>query len=590
MKINNSLIRIYKYIKKYEQRLLIIFIIYTIVEIIYSLLSANIPKMMVEILYFDKEENYFTEFFLFILFSMCLLGYIETITFNISDSKITRIKTYYAKQLYDKITNLKYQYIEDADFLNNNNSTFSVVEDYDGGIEGVCHILFSLPANLILCILFVGILGKLNIIIVFALLIDWGIKLKFYKRFSNRMYSKKKNIGNAKRHMNYYYKIANDFNFGKDIRLFKTKKTILNDYVNEINTYIQTLRKLYKIQLNLENIDILSGIVCDFIIFSILILGVWKRTVSIPNFTMYITIINMLKVSLQSTNEDISKLLCELPYVDDFFSFVDEDDLDEKNNCNLIELKNDLKIKFENISFKYPNSDKMVLNNLNFEINSGDKIAIVGANGTGKSTIVKLLMKFYLPSEGVIKLNDIDINKIDINYLRSLYSVIFQDICIYPFSIQENITCCEEEFDERKLDISLKNSNLYGKIQRLQNGAKSKLIKSFHPDGIDLSGGEKQELAIARAIYKDAPIAIFDEPTSALDAIAEEELYKRLYYLLENKTVIFISHRLTSVCFCDKIILFKDGEVAESGTYTELMKLKGEFYKMYKAQGKYYEV
>lgn len=134
MKINNSLIRIYKYIKKYEQRLLIIFIIYTIVEIIYSLLSANIPKMMVEILYFDKEENYFTEFFLFILFSMCLLGYIETITFNISDSKITRIKTYYAKQLYEKITNLKYQYIEDADFLNNNNSTFSVVEDYDGGI------------------------------------------------------------------------------------------------------------------------------------------------------------------------------------------------------------------------------------------------------------------------------------------------------------------------------------------------------------------------------------------------------------------------------------------------------------------------
>lgn len=384
-----------------------------------------------------------------------------------------------------------------------------------------------------------GILGKLNIIIVFALLIDWGIKLKFYKRFSNRMYSKKKNIGNAKRHMNYYYKIANDFNFGKDIRLFKMKKTILNDYVKEINTYIQTLRKLYKIQLNLENIDILSGIVCDFIIFSILILGVWKRTVSIPNFTMYITIINMLKVSLQSTNEDISKLLCELPYVDDFFSFVDEDDLDEKNNCNLIELKNDLQIKFENISFKYPNSDKMVLNNLNFEINSGDKIAIVGANGTGKSTIVKLLMKFYLPSEGVIKLNDIDINKIDINYLRSLYSVIFQDICIYPFSIQENITCCEEAFDERKLDISLKNSNLYGKIQRLQNGAKSKLIKSFHPDGIDLSGGEKQELAIARAIYKDAPIAIFDEPTSALDAIAEEELYKRLYYLLENKTVIF---------------------------------------------------
>lgn len=485
---------------------------------------------------------------------------------------------------------MKYQYIEDADFLNNNNSTFSVVEDYDGGIEGVCHILFSLPANFILCIFFVGILGKLNLIIVLALLIDWAIKLKIYKRFSNRMYSKKQDIGNSKRHMNYYYKISNDFNFGKDIRLFKISKNILNDYINEINKYIQTLKKLYKIQLNLENIDILFGIVCDFIMVGILIFSVWKGTVSIPDFTMYITIINMLKTSLQNTNEDISKLLCELPYIDDFFKFIDEGDLDESNSRNPIELKNDLQIKLENVSFKYPNSNKLVLDHMNFEINAGEKIAIVGANGTGKSTIVKLLMKFYSPSDGIIKINDIDIKEIDINYLRSLYSVIFQDICIYPFSIQENITCCEENFDKRKLEVSLKNTNLYEKIERLQNGAKSKLIKSFHPEGIDLSGGEKQKLAIARAIYKDAPIAIFDEPTSALDAIAEEDLYKRLCYLLENKTVIFISHRLTSICFCDKIILFKDGTVAESGTYTELMQLKGEFYKMFKAQGKYYEI
>ncbi len=590
MKLNNSLIRIYKYIKEYEQRFLGVFIIFTITEILYCFLNAIIPKMMVETLYFDKEETHFTEIFLFFLVSMCLLGYIKTITLNISNSKITRIKNHYAKKLFEKITNLKYQYIEDADFLNNNNSTFSVVEDYDGGIEGVCHILFSLPANFILCIFFVGILGKLNLIIVLALLIDWAIKLKIYKRFSNRMYSKKQDIGNSKRHMNYYYKISNDFNFGKDIRLFKIKKNILNDYIKEINKYIQTLKKLYKIQLNLENIDILFGIVCDFIMVGILIFSVWKGTVSIPNFTMYITIINMLKTSLQNTNEDISKLLCELPYIDDFFKFIDEGDLDESNSHNPIELKNNLRIKLENVSFKYPNSDKLVLDHMNFEINAGEKIAIVGANGTGKSTIVKLLMKFYSPSDGIIKVNDIDIKEIDINYLRSLYSVIFQDICIYPFSIQENITCCEENFDERKLEISLKNTNLYEKIERLQNGAKSKLIKSFHPEGIDLSGGEKQKMAIARAIYKDAPIAIFDEPTSALDAIAEEDLYKRLCYLLENKTVIFISHRLTSICFCDKIILFKDGTVAESGTYTELMQLKGEFYKMFKAQGKYYEI
>lgn len=253
-------------------------------------------------------------------------------------------------------------------------------------------------------------------------------------------------------------------------------------------------------------------------------------------------------------------------------------------------MQNEFSIKFQDVSFKYPHSSKKILDHMNFEINKGEKVAFVGTNGVGKSTIIKLLMRFYSPTTGIIKINDIDIQTLEIDYLRSLYSTIFQDICLYPFSIKENITCCEEKFDSKKLEISLKNADLIEKVNQLENGVESKLIKSFYHDGIDLSGGEKQKIAIARAFYKDAPIAIFDEPTSALDALTEERLYKKICLLLRDKTIIFVSHRLTSIAFCDKIILVENGSVAESGTYTELMKSKGKFFKMFKAQGKYYEV
>lgn len=333
MKINNSLIKIYKYIKNNEQKLFAIFIVFTIAEVLYSILNIIISKVMVEILYFDKEKiNYFIATFLFFLVSMCLLGYLKTITLNLGNTKITKIKNHYKKKLCNRITNLKYEYIEDADFLNSNNLTFSVVDKYDGGIEGVCHILFSFPAKFILCIIFVGILGQMNLIIIFAILIDWISRVKIYKIFSNKMYSKRQDLGDSKRHMNYYYQISNDFNFGKDIRIFNIGKKILNDYINEIKSYINTLKKIYKIKFKLENLDIIFGMISDFIIISILILNVLCRKVSVSEFTMYITIINMLKEFLKTMSEDISTLLCELPYLDDFFKIIENTDLIEQKN------------------------------------------------------------------------------------------------------------------------------------------------------------------------------------------------------------------------------------------------------------------
>lgn len=581
--------KIYKHIKDKQKLLIRFWICFTVMEVLYTMLSVALPKVMVDALYFnEKRIDIFLELLFFFLLTLCILGWIKTMVLNKSNAKVTRIKNHYAMLLYNKILNLKYEYIEDPNFLNANNFTFAVVEEYDRGIEGVCHILFRLPANIILCLLLIGILGGLSPVIVIALIWDWYFKIRISKKFSNTMYAKKKEIGEYKRKMNYFYKISHDFSFGKDIRIFRLHKLIKNDYLAEIEKYIKSLKKLYGTLLKSENINAIFSVLCDSIVIVVLIYNIYKG-MSISYFTMYLAAINMLKEYMKNTNMDINTLFCEMPYIYDFFELIEKNENKEPEKKILENNNNEFDITFENVSFQYPKTQKKVLNHVDFEIKRGDKIALVGVNGSGKTTLIKLLLRLYTPTEGCIKINGININEINIESLYMCYSPIFQDICIYPFTILENISCSDDEPEVSHLKRCLKNADLDEAIENLPNGLQSKLFKNFYSDGIDLSGGEKQKISIARALYKNSPIAIFDEPTASLDPIAEEKLYTGLNDLLNNKTVIFISHRLTSIRFCNKIILFSEGKLIESGTFKKLIEKKGEFYKMYKKQGMYYE-
>lgn len=587
MKSRNSILRIYKYIKYNEKYFWCYFLIYTIAQIVFSVLSVSMSKVLIEALYLKEEMvNKFIGILLFFFLFMTLSGWQKNIMLHKLNAQIVRIKNHYSKKLYKKILNIKYQLVEDAKFLDENNQIFAVVKEYNHGIEGICQILSRLPANIILIIIFIGILGNLSPIIICVVLLECMLKIIAGKVFSQKMYSKKREIGKSKRRMNYFYNVSHDFASGKDIHIFEMKNLLVNDYSKEIDNYIHTLKKLYNIQFLSENCNTVFSVFCDLVMYGFLIFSVFFQYCSIADFTMYIAVINMMKTYFQSLYEDVSLLINEIPYVNDFFLFLDEDYEEQSGEKREVEKRN---ITFENVSFKYPNSEEYILKHVDFEVKNGEKIAIVGANGAGKSTIVKLLMKFYQVEEGTIKLNDVDIKEYDTEYLYSLYSVIFQDICMYPFTIRENITCSDTEYNKARFEDSLIVSGLYDKFLNLKNGVESQLMKNFNIDGIDLSGGEKQDVVIARALYKNAPIAILDEPISKLDAVAEENFYMKICNLLKDKTVLFISHRLTSIHFCDKIMFFKEGCLTEYGTFKELMMLRGEFYQMYKIQGKYYE-
>jgi ABC-type bacteriocin/lantibiotic exporter with double-glycine peptidase domain len=246
-------------------------------------------------------------------------------------------------------------------------------------------------------------------------------------------------------------------------------------------------------------------------------------------------------------------------------------------------------IEFENVSFIYPKSEKNVLDNLSFKIIKGEKIAIVGNNGAGKTTLVKLISALYQPSGGNIKINGKNIAEYNRDEYQSIISPVFQDIYLFPASIAENIVLCDKsDININKLSKAIQFAGLQNKIDNLPDGYNTLLIKSVEDNAIELSGGEKQKLALARALYKDGLMLILDEPTAALDPIAENEIYLKYNEFSKNKTSIFISHRLASTRFCDRIFFFFFVNITETGSHYELMAKNGRYAEMFNIQSHYY--
>lgn len=259
-------------------------------------------------------------------------------------------------------------------------------------------------------------------------------------------------------------------------------------------------------------------------------------------------------------------------------------DISLTNLNNKIALNMDnLIIEFKEVSFIYPNTDKFVLNNINLLLKKGDRLGLVGLNGSGKTTLVKLLLRLYNPTEGIITLNGVDMKTIPYHDYCDYIGIVLQDFYLFAYTIKENVIF-DQQFNQKRFDTSIKNSGFNSFINTLEKGIDTYLYKEIKGDGIELSGGNGQKLAIARAMYKDSNILIFDEPTSSLDPIAEYDMFWQLYNIADNKTSIFISHRLSSTKFCDNIVVLDEGKIIEYGTHEELMKSKGMYFELFSVQ------
>ena len=310
--------------------------------------------------------------------------------------------------------------------------------------------------------------------------------------------------------------------------------------------------------------------------------------ISIGELAFYVGIVMSLFECISETMDIVGFMALKSQYLFNYVEFLELPN--EKYDGTLpVEkrLDNEYELEFRNVSFHYPNSEELVLDHVNAKIHVGRKLAIVGPNGCGKSTFIKLLCRLYDPTEGEILLNGIDIRKYDYDEYRNLFGVVFQDFQLFAFSVAQNVAA-GTDYDAEKVWSCLEQAGLKNRVKEFVRGIETPIYKQ-DDEGVEISGGEAQKLAIARALYRDAPVVILDEPTAALDPIAELEIYEKFNELVEDKTAIFISHRMSSCRFCKNILVFEDGKIVQMGSHEKLLENEeGLYAKLWNAQAKYY--
>ena len=308
--------------------------------------------------------------------------------------------------------------------------------------------------------------------------------------------------------------------------------------------------------------------------------------ISVGNVVAYVAAITLVSQAITSLVERYSKLHLFNNYLDNYFTYLN---LTSKKEYGMIDEidTNNIAIDFVNVSFKYPNATNYTLKNINLRIEPGSKLAIVGKNGTGKTTLVKLLCRLFDPTEGEILLNNKPLTEYTKEVCDELYSVVFQDFKLFSYSIKENIAAGLDG-DYSKVGESLDKTGMSERVKKMPNQMDTIIYQRSKESGVEISGGEAQKIAIARSLYKDSPIVVLDEPTAALDPKSEAEVYENFDKLVENKTSLFVSHRMSSCRFCDEIIVIDAGEIIEKGTHKDLVQKSGLYSEMWTAQSKYY--
>jgi len=332
-----------------------------------------------------------------------------------------------------------------------------------------------------------------------------------------------------------------------------------------------------------------SNIIQEAVIYLVLAHKVVFSGMLIGDFSMYLTSVSKFANSVAGVTGGFSSLMTCGLFAKDFRYCLNESaKFKKKSSIGHAGIKEIEKIEFKNVSFAYPNTERLVLKGINLTLSKNESLSIVGLNGAGKTTFVKLLCRLYEPTDGEILINGKPIKEISFEEYIKLISVVFQDFKLFSFSVKENVQM-NTEGNPEKVDRAIIESGLEEKIASLPKGKDTYVYKEFDSEGVEFSGGEGQKLAIARAIYKDAQIVILDEPTSALDPIAEYDVYSHFHSLSEGKISIYISHRLSSTRFTDKIALFDDGIIKEYGSHSELISIENGIYKnMFDVQAQYY--
>lgn len=601
-KILSNNIYFFKYVYKFSKAYVISQAIIAFIDGLLPLVYIIIPKLIIDELIngndFNKIIKYIAIYFIIQVCSSIFKIYISQRYINLNSHLYAM---HFLLLINKKILSLDMKQLDNPQ----THQKLALAQDiiYKGIGVNLINNIFSSLSNIILIISTSLIIITADIKLLFIIIVFCVFSVFMNLKAENwRINQRNENIY-LTRILNYYIKIIGDKSCAKEIRIFGFIDWLMNKYYNTLKSLKERLKTLYTTIMHINIVSSLAEYLKSNGIYLYLAWKTFNRQMTIGEFSQYFSATNQLSTSILNFVNFLTQFTVNSKYIDSFKEFMEMESDIELQNSNLLSLnklksidsvinKGKLALRLENVSFAYPNSEENALQNINYTFEYGKSYVIVGENGVGKSTLINLLCRLYEPTSGTIYLNNIPINEFDYKEYKALFSIVFQDFKYFEFNISENITLNKQILDENeeRVENCLNQAGLKNKIDKLPKGIKTPIGKTFYYDGIILSGGESQKLALARTLFREAPIIILDEPSSALDPISEDYLLNKFAQISKNKLIIYISHRLTCLNKADQIIYMKNKTIYESGTHSELMKSSKDYANYYNLQAKHYIV
>lgn len=570
-----------------DKRLIIGYFITEISNKVLSLYVQNILFLKVLLSIIDENAE-FKEYFVSLLLFLGVYASVNVISAYASRTRLVATKVVLKKlnnKIFEKAKQLDVSCYENPEFYDKYQRATLVLSS--GYYDLICWDVADIAGGVIALICVITTVTVINpMYLLFLLPVTLVFVIEIFK--SKAVYKRDLEMTTNNRIKAYIQRTMFLKDFSKDMRTSNIFAVLIKRFKAAIDANIVILKN-YGVKLFAYSM--LSSLFSDFIpiIGTYALAGyqfIFTKALTISDFSVVLSSINSVRNSTKSIAEsfdEMTQLALFFQNLHDFFEYEPKITDGEKQAGEFES------IEFRNVSFGYPDTNKTILKNVSFKIAKGETIAVVGVNGAGKSTLVKLLLRFYDADEGEILYNGINVKEYNVASLRNAFATVFQDYKNFAVSVNENIMCHECTEDEKEIaEKALKQSGVWEKIQSLPRGADTVLTREFEVDGAGLSGGENQKVSAARLFARDFEVAILDEPSSALDPIAEYKMYENLIEVTKNKTVIYISHRLSSAVLSDKIYVLGNGTILESGSHAELMASGGEYSKMFTLQASSY--